>query len=291
MNGFKVFSPDWTGWGFQYEVGQTYEETLDPDVCNRGFHFCKKAADCFNYYNFNPVHKVAEVIAHGVVAETGDKCATNKIEIVREIPWTELLELVNTGKADTGRCNSGDYNSGDYNSGHRNSGDCNSGDCNSGNCNSGDWNSGRYNSGDFNSGNYNSGNWNSGNWNSGRYNSGDWNKASLVAGCFNTEKHDLLFFDNPTKMTFEEWRRSDACRIMNRVDFHPVDWIWESDMTDEEKTAHPDYKTTGGYLKIRDNKDCFCEWWDKLTKKEKEIIKNIPNFDAEKFKLITGVEV
>lgn len=60
---------------------------------------------------FDPNNHVAEVIAHGTVAEGEDKCATNKLEIVREIPWAEVLEIVNTGKACTGRCNSGDWNS------------------------------------------------------------------------------------------------------------------------------------------------------------------------------------
>ncbi len=71
MNGFKVFNSDWTCRGFQYEVGKTYEMNGAPNVCNRGFHFCKKAADCFGYYSFDPANKVAEIIAHGVIAEEG----------------------------------------------------------------------------------------------------------------------------------------------------------------------------------------------------------------------------
>ena len=115
---FKVFSPDWTCRGFQYEVGQTYEENVIPGVCDRGLHFCKQARDCFNYYSFDPNNKVAEVIALGAVAEEGDKCSTNKLQIVREISWEELLALVNTGKR-----NSGHSNGGNRNSGHSNSGD------------------------------------------------------------------------------------------------------------------------------------------------------------------------
>ena len=65
MKGYKVFEPDWTCRGFQYEVGKTYEEDVTPRVCERGFHFCKKAADCFSYYLFDPKSKVAEVIALG----------------------------------------------------------------------------------------------------------------------------------------------------------------------------------------------------------------------------------
>ena len=52
MEGYKVFEPDWTCRGFQYEVGKTFEEDVTPSCCNRGFHFCKELKDCFNYYPF-----------------------------------------------------------------------------------------------------------------------------------------------------------------------------------------------------------------------------------------------
>ena len=301
IKGFKVFNPDWTCRGFQYEVGKTYEEDVNPKVCEKGFHFCKQAKDCFNYYSFNLENKVAEVIALGEVAEEGDKCSTNKIKIVKEISWEELLNIVNTGKGNSGLCNSGDCNSGNrnsgnrnsgnWNSGHRNSGHCNSGDWNSGDNNSGDWNSGDNNSGHSNSGHRNSGHCNSGDNNSGDWNSGDWNKASNVVGCFNTESQKLRFFDKETDMTFRQWRNSEAYSILCRIPFEPTRWIWADAMTDKEKAAHPEYQTTGGYLKIRDNTDCCKEWWKGLTEREKQVIKNIPNFDAEKFFMITGIRV
>jgi len=306
VKGFKVFNPDWTCRGFQYEVGKTFDEDVDLYVCGRGFHFCKEAKDCFDYYQFDPNNKVAEVVALGEVQEEGDKCCTNKIQIVREISWEEVLRLANTGKGNSGLCNSGhknsgnwnsgdcnsgNWNSGNWNSGNRNSGDCNSGNWNSGNCNSGNCNSGNRNSGNCNSGNWNSGNCNSGNWNSGNWNSGDWNKASNVAGCFNTQSRKLKFFDKETEMTFEQWKNSEACWLMNRIDFRPADWIWSNEMSDAEKSEHPEHETTGGYLKIRDNTDACTEWWNGLSKNEKQVIMNIPNFDADKFFNITGVKV
>ena len=127
MKGYKVFNPDWTCKGFQYEVGKTYETDKPVKLCAQGFHFCKKAADCFNYYSFDSNNKVAEVVAHGDVVEDGDKSVTNKIEIVREIEWHELLEIVNMGKNNTGYNNTGYSNTGNWNTGDLNKTDYSSG--------------------------------------------------------------------------------------------------------------------------------------------------------------------
>ena len=286
MKGYKVFNRDWTCRGYQFEVGKTFEEDVKPECCGSGFHFCAKASDCFNYYRFDPNNKVAEVEAVGDIdtQSDGTKCSTNKLHIIREITWQEVLELVNLGKGCTGLCNSGNWNSGDWNIGNCNSGNRNSGDWNSGNWNSGDWNSGNCNSGDWNSGD-----WNSGNCNSGNRNSGDWNKTSNAVGCFNTERQKLKFFDKETDTTLEQWWNSDARYMMNQINFRPADWIRSNDMTDEEKAAHPEHETTDGYLKIRDNTDCCTEWWNGLSEEKKNIIRSIPNFDAEKFYQITGI--
>ena len=282
IRGFKVFNPDWTCRNKQYTCPGAFEEDVTPSVCDRGMHFCKKAADCFNYYSFNPENKVAEVIALAErTVEDGDKCATNYLEIVREISWQEVLEIVNTGKDCTGLCNSGDWNSGDWNSG-----DWNSGDWNSGNRNSGDWNSG-----DWNSGNQNSGDWNSGNRNSGDWNSGDWNKCSFSNGCFNTVEPKIYLFNKPSDWTYRDWLNSDARYLLNQIPGDVLEYVWFEDMTDEEKTAHPEAKTTGGYLKQLDNSECGSIWWRGLNDYEKSIIKAIPNFDKEIFKEITGVDV
>ena len=290
VKGFKVFNPDWTcspnGNTKQYTCPGKFEEDITPIRCGRGMHFCKKAADCFNYYNFNPENKVAEVVAYGDIAEEGDKCCTNKLEIVREIPWAELLEIVNTGKGCTGLCNSGNRNSGNRNSGNRNSGNRNSGDCNSGDCNSGDCNSG-----DCNSGNRNSGDCNSGDWNSGNRNSGDWNKCSFSNGCFNTTSPKIYLFNKPSEWTYEDWLNSEARYLLNQIPGDVLEYIWLSDMTDEEKAAHPEAETTGGYLKILDNSECAVIWWRGLSDRQKAIIIAIPNFDKAIFKEITGIDV
>ena len=72
VKGFKVFNPDWTCRDKQYVCPGHFEEDISPSVCDRGMHFCKEAADCFNYYSFNPDNHVAEVAAYGTVVEEGD---------------------------------------------------------------------------------------------------------------------------------------------------------------------------------------------------------------------------
>ena len=296
--GYKVFNQNWECQGFKYEVGKTYTENFKPICPERGFHYCTDLKDCFDYYAFDPHNKVAEIIAHGEIDRKSDnsKCCTSKIEIVREISWEEVLRLVNIGKSCSGFCNSGDWNSGDcnsgkYNSGDWNSGNCNSGDWNSGKCNSGNWNSGDCNSGDWNSGDCNSGDWNSGKYNSGDWNSGDWNKTNFASGCFNTSEPKINLFNKPSNWTYLDWIHSDARSLLNQINASPTEWIGKQRMTDKEKEIHPDYKITGGYLKEKDTSNKANEWWRGLSNDEKQIIKDIPNFDASIFKEITGIDV
>ena len=241
VHGFKVFRPDWTcdPTGYnpkQYTCPGKFEEEGELDVCGHGMHFCQTAADCFNYYSFNSENKVAEVIAYGEVRTDGDKSCTDKLEIVREIPWDEVLRIVNLGKNCTGRCNTGN---------------CNTGNRNTGNC----------------------------------------NKSSFNTGCFNTEEQKIMLFNKPSNMTYSEWLDSDARYLLNQIPKDVVEWVYEEDMTDEEKAAHPTYETTGGYLKVLDESECGQLWWGSLSDRRKEIIKAIPNFDAEIFFQCTGVRV
>jgi len=290
VKGYKVFNPDWTcspnGNTKQYTCPGKFEEDITPVRCGHGMHFCRKASDCFNYYNFDPENKVAEVIAYGDIVEEGDKCCTNKLEIVREIPWQELLTIVNTGKGCTGLENTGNWNTGNWNTGNRNTGDWNTGNWNTGN-----WNTGNRNTGNRNTGDWNTGNWNTGNWNTGNRNTGDWNTASYNTGCFNTEEQKIMLFNKLSNMTYREWIDSDARCLLNQIPKDVVEWVYEEYMTDEEKAANPTYETTGGYLKVLDESECGQIWWDSLTDDKKNIIKSIPNFDAEIFKQCTGIKV
>jgi hypothetical protein len=62
-------------------------------------------------------------------------------------------------------------------------------------------------------------------------------------------------------------------------------------MTEEEKREHPEHETLGGYLKEIPYKDACKLMWDKLDDDEKQAVKDIPYFDADVFKEITGIDV
>ena len=203
----------------------------------------------------------------------------------------EIDEIRESGNYNSGDCNSGDFNSGDYNSGNCNSGHRNNGNFNSGNRNSGDYNNGNFNSGNRNSGHFNSGHCNNGDYNSGNCNSGDWNKTCFSNGCFNTELPKIFLFNKLSNWTYQDWLDSDARCILMDCPSNVLTWVWNYDMTDEEKEQHTEYSVTGGFLKNIERERERQEWWDSLTKEGKYIVMNLPNFDKNIFKEITGIDV
>lgn len=316
VHGYKVFNPDWTCRDKQYVCPGKFEEEGELEICGHGMHFCQTIVDCFRYYNFDSHNKVAEVIAYGKVLTEDNKSCTDKLEIVREIPWDEVLRIVNLGKNCTGSHNTGNHNAGYYNAGNGNTGCYNTGNnntryyntgnhntgCyNAGNCNTGDRNAGYYNTGhyntgycntgDHNTGNRNTGYGNTGNDNTGDWNTGDWNTGSNNTGCFNTVEQKIMLFNKPSDMTYRDWRGSEAKLLLDQISKGVVGWICSKDMTDEEKAKHPTHETTGGYLKVLDKTECRQSWWDNLSDTEKETIKSIPNFEPDIFFKCTGIRV
>lgn len=294
--GYKIFNHDWTCRDKQYTCPGEFKEDVGHMLCSASMHFCLDLKDCFEYYPNDPNNHCAEVVALDEIVQDGDKCVTNHLQIIREIPWDEVLKRVNQGKGCTGICNTGDRNTGDrntgiYNTGDWNTGDRNTGDCNSGIHNTGNHNTGNRNTGDWNTGNRNTGNFNTGDCNTGDCNTGDWNIASFSNGVFCTEEPEALIFNKPSGMTLRQWRDSEACYLLNQILFTSNVWVWDDDMTDEEKEAHPEYKTTGGFLKVLDTSDCCIRWWESLDESDRDVIRSIPNFDAAIFKQITGIDV
>ena len=106
-----------------------------------------------------------------------------------------------------------------------------------------------------------------------------------------TEEQNIMFFNKPSDWTYNGWLLSDARRLLNRIPKSVVEWIYSSDMTDEEKAEHPTHETTGGYLKVLDESECGQTWWDGLRGCEKNVIFSLPNFDSDIFFQCTGIDV
>ena len=137
----------------------------------------------------------------------------------------------------------------------------------------------------------NTGNWNTGDWNTGYWNTGDWNLCNRSSGIFGTEDRNISFFDKESDWNYDNWHYSRAYDVLYEMPTTMVTWILESDMSDEEKEAYPTYKTTGGYLKVSDKTETRQEWWNGLPEEDKKEVLSLPNFDKQKFKLCTGIEV
>ncbi len=289
MKGYKAFDSDLTCRGFQYEIGKTYEMGYRPIICERGFHFCTDIASCYNYYPMEERTRICEIEAIGdIVCDKADKYCTNKIRIIREI--TDYSRNANVSKYSSGYCNvgtknSGNKNNGSYNRGEHNVGSRNYGNYNCGSGNIGDWNSGECNTGDWNTGSGNCGYKNSGMRNIGDRNSGDWNYGNWNSGIFNTDDQPTIkMFDKESSWTYDTWRNSEAYEIMITCPKSYSTFIYENDMTDDEKNNYPTYKIDGGYVKfIVATTEDRQEWWDNLSTSDKKVIKALPNFDADKF--------
>ena len=304
MIGYKATDKNGCCRGFKFEVGKTYTKDTPKEelkcCTDNVFHFCRELFAIEKESNYKlSESRLFEVIAGDYVRE-GDKYGTNSLTILREIEGDEKLELINSGYRNSGDRNSGNGNSGDRNSGYRNSGNGNSGDGNSGNWNSGEWNSGEWNSGDGNSGDWNSGNGNSGdsnsgNWNSGYrnsghrnsgdWNSGDWNSGNWNSGYFNSDEPCLRMFN---KMTY---CKRDDINIPSWCYFDLTVWVSHDTATEEEKKKHKnEIEICGGFLKTLDYKDAWRLAWNKASIKERKKLFELPNWDNEVFKEITGID-
>lgn len=98
-------------------------------------------------------------------------------------------------------------------------------------------------------------------------------------------------FNKPSDWTIEDWYCSKAKELLDTISYNALQWVYSDKMTEEEKEQHPEYETTGGYLKKYDKSERNQLWWDSLSDYEKNVIKSLPNFDAEIFKEITGIDV
>jgi hypothetical protein len=257
--GYKVTNSDLTCNGYQFELKKIHTQSGVLKICSNGFHFCSELNDCFNYYSFDPNNRVFEIIAYGDLDTNGDKSCSLEIKLQKELSWIEVLNIVNTGAGNNGRMNAGSRNAGSRNAGNDNAG--------------------YYNAGSRNAGYYNAGSRNAGYYNAGNDN----------AGAFNNLQANYMLFNKPSDWTYDNFINSTAFGYLQQVD--TALWIPDYKMSEEEKKQYPYYITTGGYVRSIPYKEAFSNSWNNWNLQARQSFLDLPNFDKDIFKEITGIDV
>ena len=145
-----------------------------------------------------------------------------------------------------------------------------------------------YNTGYKNAGDYNAGDRNSGYRNTGNFNAGAFNATDRETGFFNsTSSKTIRAFNKECSM--KDWENAEKPGFI--YDINITEWIDESEMTDVEKEENESYKTTKGYLKEYTYKEAWANAYKKASESDIELLKALPNFDAEVFRDISGIDI
>ena len=93
MKAFKGFNKDLTCRGFQYKVGETYEEEK-AELCRAGFHACESPVACLQHYNpSTSVYHEVKLEEVSNEKDTDTKRVGKKITIGAEIGVPEICRL------------------------------------------------------------------------------------------------------------------------------------------------------------------------------------------------------
>jgi len=188
----------------------------------------------------------------------------------------------NTGYHSTGYRSTGDWSTGDYSAG-----DGSTGYRSTGNYSTGSYSTGSYSTGYRSTGGYSTGDCSTGNWSTGYRSTGNWSTTDRDTGHFNTiNPTEINVFNKPCSI--EVWNNADKPDFLY---FRLTEWVYETDMTEQEKEDNPTYETTGGYLKRYNYKEAFQKSYNEASDEDKALLLELPNFDAEVFKEISGIDV
>jgi hypothetical protein len=95
MRGYKIFGPDYTCRGYHYALDDwwnVYDGTVE--MYKSGFHFCLRAIDCLQYYDYSPENTYAEVECGNKYTVNGDKVVCNKLKITKTLTYEEFGKLI-----------------------------------------------------------------------------------------------------------------------------------------------------------------------------------------------------
>lgn len=92
IKGYKGFDKNLQCRGFQYKVGETFEEKGTIKACESGFHFCENPFNVFNYYSPSD-SRYCNVEGDGKIDtdNSDSKVACSKLHIHTEIGLSGLI--------------------------------------------------------------------------------------------------------------------------------------------------------------------------------------------------------
>ena len=147
-----------------------------------------------------------------------------------------------------------------------------------GSCSTGKWSTGNCSTGNGSTGSCSTGNGSTGNWSISDHSTGHFSTIDYLG--FST-------FNKPC--TTGEWSDSIKPDFLYKVNVSL--WVSESNMSLEEKRDNPFYETTEGYLKVIPYKEAWKIAWEGASEDDKELLYKLPNFNAEVFKEISGIDI
>lgn len=83
----------------------------------------------------------------------------------------------------------------------------------------------------------------------------------------------------------------EARKLLDQIPRKRIKWVSEEEMTVDDRKESTAWKTTRGCLKELDKSEGCQAWLDNLEENKKDVIRAIPNFDAEIFYECTGIKV
>ena len=91
---YKGFDQNLCCRGFQFKVGEEYEQQGEIKCCENGFHACTNPFDVLNYYDVNGTNRFCQVEQYGTIdnKDGGTKQASSKIKIKAEIGMAGLFK-------------------------------------------------------------------------------------------------------------------------------------------------------------------------------------------------------
>ena len=91
---YKGFDKNLCCRGFQFKIGEEYEQQGEIKCCENGFHACTNPFDVLNYYDVNGTNRFCQVEQYGIIdnSKEGTKQASSKIKIKAEIGMAGLFK-------------------------------------------------------------------------------------------------------------------------------------------------------------------------------------------------------